>query len=100
MRSRTYHLDSKFGFLQPSLKQIVWTLILVVAFLPFVEYDSGIRCVTIPCPSSGVVSPLGYFFFHYTQVFYGISWTILILGTILTYVFVSLVTAVRHNKIR
>lgn len=98
MRSRTYHIDHPFGFLRPSAHQIVWTVMIVLLFLPFIQYDTGVRCVTVPCPSSAIASAAGYAFFHTQQEAYGVSWIILILGTIVTYIVVSLIAAVRHAK--
>lgn len=97
MRSRTYHLDHPLGFLRPSMHQILWTIGLVLIFLPFVLYDTGIRCITAPCPSSLVTSLVGLLIFHSPEQAIGISWPVLLLGTIATYIIVSLIAAVRHS---
>jgi hypothetical protein len=39
-------------FLRPSPRKIALFAAVSLAFIPFMEYDNGIRCIRAPCPSS------------------------------------------------
>jgi len=51
--------------LRPTAPKVALFLLIFVIFIPFAEFDSGIRCITTPCPSGSVGSVLAYAFsFH------------------------------------
>lgn len=38
-------------FLKPTVGKLILLLVLVIIFVPFIDFDNGIRCFTEPCPS-------------------------------------------------
>ena len=46
--------------LMPGAPKVALFLLLFLAFIPFAEFDTGVRCVTGPCPSSASGSVLAY----------------------------------------
>ena len=86
-------------FFKPTLKKIILTLVLFILFVPFIYYDTGIRCITYPCPSQAVGSIIGWLLSSYNFDIYSISFTNLILGLILSYLVSSTLIYI-YNKTR
>jgi ABC-type transport system involved in multi-copper enzyme maturation permease subunit len=70
------------SFFKPTFWILIIGFILFVCFVPFVYYDTGIRCITGPCLEAGETgSLLTYILFSYhlriytygTQYFMGIA---------------------------
>lgn len=97
------HLRHPLGFLTPRVSSVFLTVVLVVLFLPFIRYDNGIRCFTVPCNSSDLASVVGYALFHNQQPVIGTAWEFLIIGVFGTYFVISLMhttARVRRKKNR
>ena len=75
------------NFFRPTIPKVIVLIILAVAFVPFINYDTGIRCITTPCPSSASGSILMYLLFSYNFNIYtgGINYIILVIGLIISY---------------
>jgi len=71
-------------FFKPTLSKLIITIMLVLLFVPFINYDNGIRCFTVPCPSDTTGSLAKYVFLDNPYIYY-ISYTNLIIGIILSY---------------
>lgn len=92
------HLQHPLGFLYPTRARILVTLFLVILFLPFVVYDTGIRCITVPCDSESLASPISYALFHSGSTAYGMSWELFIGGLIGTYIVLSILSVLIYSK--
>jgi hypothetical protein len=51
--------------LQPTIGKFALAALFFITFVPFIEFDTGIRCITVPCPSSSVGSILSYHLFYF-----------------------------------
>ena len=74
---KLYTLGMK-EFFKPTRLKIILTLVALLAAIPFIGYDTGIRCITTPCPSF-VHTTLWKFMFlrvdnPYAANSYDISW--------------------------
>ncbi len=65
-------------------KRIVLALLLFIIFVPFIDYDNGMRCFTAPCNSTDLGSLIIYIFNGFPHI-YGINYPILFGGIILSY---------------
>jgi len=85
------------SFLKPSLTKIVVFLVISFLFIPFIEYDTGIRCFTTPCPSGRVGSLLQYFVSSYHGNIYHIDWSRLLIGLAIAYFLSALILLLKIN---
>jgi len=65
------------------IKFLILTLILFIIFVPFINYDNGLRCITIPCNSDTTSSILLWAVYGLSKV-YSISYFNLIIGLIVS----------------
>lgn len=72
-------------FLHPNRSKIIVSLIIFLVFVPFIEYDTGIRCSLAPCPSTATGSVVMYTLFSYNSNVINIFYFNLIVGAILSY---------------
>ncbi|MEM2138498.1 MAG: hypothetical protein QW568_05400, partial [Candidatus Anstonellaceae archaeon] len=77
-------------FLQPTFAKLALASLLFIVFVPFLEIDTGIRCITVPCLSSQLNTILSYhlFYFQHTYVrphIYQILYINIVLGLLLSY---------------
>lgn len=86
-------------FLKPSIAKIIISLLIFVIFVPFVYYDTGIRCIKAPCPAGANGSIVMWLFFSYNFHLFSISYVILIIGILLSYL-VSCLILFAINKIK
>ena len=76
------------------LKFIILTIILAaivfIVFVPFINHDNGIRCITAPCPADSTSTLLAYtlFFSHYH--IYQFYWTSAAIGIIISLIISSI----------
>lgn len=86
----------KTNFLNPTTKKVVLAIILAISFVPFIYYDTGIRCITTPCPAGKLGSLVSYALFSYHWNIYdsGIKYPNLIIGLIISYIIAALII---HN---
>jgi len=69
------------SFLQPTRTKIFLAAALFILSVPFLEVDTGIRCITIPCPASAARSVAEYLSlsraeiigFHYPSLLAGLA---------------------------
>jgi len=73
------------SFLRLSIKQVVVFLLISFLFIPFIEYDNGIRCFTTPCPSGKTGSLFQYLVGSYGGNVYQINWLLLLIGLVVAY---------------
>jgi|SRR3989344_2369872 len=90
-------------FFKPTIAKIIVFIILFISFAPFISYDTGIRCVTIPCPSSATGSLIQYLLFSYDfYIYFPILYTNLIMGIIISYLIscalVSIIKKLRKRR--
>lgn len=72
--------------LVPTPAKIIIFLVLFMIFVPVVEYDTGIRCITTPCASAAPGSAAAYLLspekfiyqFYYISIVMGIAATYLV----------------------
>lgn len=69
------------------ITKIVTFVIIAIIAVPFITYDTGIRCIQEPCMSSTTGSFLMFVLFSYENTIYenGISYLNLIIGLIISY---------------
>lgn len=79
-------------FLKPSLLKIAISIILFLVFVPFINYDTGIRCITTPCPSMANGSFLIYLIFSQNFYVYNLVFFNLIIGFIISYFFACIIS--------
>lgn len=74
-------------FFKPTITKIIVFAIIFIVFVPFVHYDTGIRCIQAPCPSGATGSLLMYFLFSHNLYIYsgGVLYMNLISGLLVSY---------------
>ena len=79
----------------PSRGKIIIFLALFLLFVPVVNYDTGIRCITAPCPSS---SPGSIFIYvlHGSQI-YQFYYAAAIIGIVATYLIACFAISLKKN---
>lgn len=83
---------------KPTILKIFLTLILFVLFVPFLSYDTGIRCITTPCPSETSGSLVQYLFHKTVPTIYGAHLGIFIYGLILSYILSAVIVIYFRKK--
>ena len=78
-------------FLKPNSVKIIILTILSVVFVPFINYDTGIRCIQAPCSAAFTGSFLMYLLFSHNFYVYYFSYVNLILGLIVSYLISCLI---------
>ncbi len=78
-------------FFKPTLAKIIIALVLVILFVPFINYDTGIRCITTPCDSDANGSILQYLINAPFDHIFNIHWLVLIGGLILSYLIACMI---------
>jgi hypothetical protein len=43
-------------YIKPTKRKIILFLLIFVVLVPFIQYDTGIRCIQAPCPAADVGS--------------------------------------------
>lgn len=71
---------------KPSIGKLILTILISITLVPFIEYDTGIRCVTTPCASSAEGSIASWLLFSHDFDVYSVSYANLIIGLILSYI--------------
>ncbi len=82
--------------LRPSAPKIALFLLLFLAFIPFAEFDNGIRCITTPCPSSSVGSVLAYAI-GYRGAIYQLYYFSIFVGLVASYVISCMLFSLAGN---
>jgi hypothetical protein len=79
----------------PTTAKILIFIILFLLFVPVVEYDTGIRCITTPCPSGAPGSVLIYLM-HFSHIyqFYYVS---IVIGAVACYIIACLLWSLRKD---
>jgi len=74
-------------FFKPTILKIVVFIVLFLIFVPFIYYDTGVRCFTTPCPAGKLGSVMSYLMFSPNHFIYddGIRSLNIIIGIILSY---------------
>ncbi|HLC61645.1 MAG TPA: hypothetical protein VJI52_01360 [Candidatus Nanoarchaeia archaeon] len=86
-------------FFRPTIGKLILFLIVLAIFVPFIRYDNGIRCFTIPCPADTTGSAAMWLMsLKYAGHIYEINYSYLILGFIISY-FVSCLIVSIFKKI-
>ena len=84
---------------QPTVLKIILFLVLFLAFVPFAEFDSGIRCFAAPCPSTSIGS-IFYYLVIYPGVIYRFFPISILVGLVSAYLIACLLARlVRNMKI-
>lgn len=78
--------------LSPTAAKIIIFLALFAVFVPVVEHDNGVRCVTAPCPSSSYSSAMFYILSPYKEVYQILSVSA-VAGIIATYLIACLLVS-------
>ncbi len=77
-------------FFKPTRVKVIFLLLAVLFVIPFIGYDTGIRCITTPCPSFAHTTLWKFMFLKndnpYTANSYEISWTRIAGGIAIFYV--------------
>ncbi len=80
---------------QPISKAIL-ALALFVLFMPFIQFDTGIRCIRAPCPSSTTASVALYLYSAHISypntMILGLDYQVAGIGIVLSYL-ISCITA-------
>ncbi len=71
-------------FFAPIPEKIMLLAVLFVLFVPFIEYDNGMRCIKAPCPSSDTGSVIMYLLSPVKYI-YNISIVNVIVGLMAAY---------------
>ena len=76
-------------FLAPTPFKLALAVLLFALFVPFITYDTGIRCIRAPCPSAATNSVLVYAYyslivFPHTSI-YALNFQMLAIGLALSY---------------
>ncbi len=86
-------------FFKPTPAKIIFSILLFIIFTPFIYYDTGIRCVTTPCPAGATGSLLMYFLFSYNLHIYDILYMNLVIGLFISYIISSaLISLIKKFK--
>lgn len=88
-------------FFKPTIWKIVIFVIIFIVFVPFIHYDTGIRCEQAPCPAGTTGSLLKYILYSHDFYIYsgGILYINLIIGLIISYL-ISCIIVTLYNKIK
>ena len=71
-------------FIKPTIAKAIITLVTFL-FIPILYYDTGIRCITTPCPASANGSIIQYLLHGFG--IHQVLWLNIILGIIGAYIF-------------
>ena len=76
-------------FLGPTGFKLALAALLFLALMPIIDYDTGIRCIHAPCPSTATGSVLVYAYyafvvFPHTSI-YLLNFQMLAIGLVLSY---------------
>lgn len=89
-------------FLKPTLRKIGILLGLLIISIPFVGYDTGIRCITTPCPSYAYTTLWKYLFLRTDNPFaaqsFDISWFRIGIGLVAWYMVISTIIYLMKPK--
>jgi hypothetical protein len=92
-----------YTFFSPSLKKIGILLGLLIISIPFIGYDTGVRCITTPCPSYAYTTVWKYIFLSadnpYAAQGFDISWFRAGIGVVAWYLIISTVIYFLKPKI-
>ena len=72
-------------FFRPTIVKIIIALTIFV-FVPFIYYDTGIRCIKAPCPAGADASIIQYFLNAPFNHIYSIYWISFIGGLLASYI--------------
>ncbi|PIN94862.1 hypothetical protein COU53_01960 [Candidatus Pacearchaeota archaeon CG10_big_fil_rev_8_21_14_0_10_30_48] len=61
---------------------VILCLILFIIFVPFINFDNGIRCITTPCPADTTGSIVLWGVYHFSNIYF-INYFNLIMGLII-----------------
>ncbi len=88
-------------FFKPTLSKMIVLAIIFAVFVPFIHYDTGIRCIQAPCPAGATGSLLVYVLFSHNLYIYtgGVLYINLIIGLFVSYL-VSCILILIVNKLR
>ena len=88
---------SRKEFFKPTLTKIIVSVIIVIVFVPFIHYDTGIRCIQAPCLAGATGSLLMYLLFSPNLYIYtgGILFTNLIIGLFVSYLLSCTLVTIR-----
>ena len=87
------------SFFKPTIAKIIIAVIIFIIFVPFINYNTGIVCVTFPCPSSAKGSIILWLLFSYELHIYSVYYVNFIIGTISSYI-ASCIIVFAINKIK
>lgn len=88
-------------FFKPTISKIIVFVMIFLFFVPFIDYDNGIRCIKAPCHSSDTGSVLMYLLFSYkpNMTIFSFSYICLIAGMIISYL-ISCAIAFGFNRLK
>jgi hypothetical protein len=78
-------------FFRINLKRVILTLIIFSAFIHFINYDTGIRCITQPCPTTMPITVLDWIILSNQGFVYGMSYLNLVIGIIISFLISSII---------
>lgn len=84
---------------KPDIKKIILSLILFLVFVPFINYDTEIRCIQAPCPSSGNASIMLYLLLYTNSHIYSINFFILFIGIVFSYLISGIIFGYKKVKV-
>jgi len=80
---------------KPTLNRLLLSLILFSMFVPFINYDNGIRCIAAGCDTINIGSFAIYAIFGFPYI-YQINYLILLAGIVVSYL-ISCIT-IKNSK--
>lgn len=86
-------------FFRPTIAKIAVFAVVSVLFVPFIDYDNGIRCFTTPCPAETTGSTAMWLFLSYNYHIYEYHFVNLVSGLILSYI-ASCLAVLVANRLR
>ena len=91
------------SFLKPSWQKVAIAAALIILFVPFINYDNGIRCIRAPCPSSNIGSVVSWLLFgprahSQPALIYSIDLLIAFAGIVICYALACALLARKKGK--
>ncbi|MBU0471791.1 MAG: hypothetical protein KKF89_06170, partial [Nanoarchaeota archaeon] len=85
-------------FFKPTKIKILTSIIILILFVPFINYDNGIRCIKAPCPADTTGSITSWLISSYNHNIYQIQYINLLLGIIISYLVSCLIIYLVKKK--
>ncbi|MEK6906479.1 MAG: hypothetical protein AABW81_02565 [Nanoarchaeota archaeon] len=85
-------------FLKPTKWKILTFVIISLLFIPFINYDNGIRCIKAPCPADTTGSVIMYLLLSDNFHVYKILYINLAVGLIISYLLSCMIVSLIKKK--